>query len=225
MKSAAVLLVLAGLAHSATPESLLADAQKYLGRGDRSMTLAGQADGSLPRLRAIQRAKPQYKWALRKAMEGLGEMDPNVRAPLEQAKAKAARALLSILNEEAVYYHAHGKLDLARRRNAEALALAPDDVDANQVKDALVLGRPPAAAAARPSKAQPAQRAKATLGAYSVYNRYWVHYRSTRLWRQGDTRFMTRSPARTSPAVRGPFKSAPRAAGVRHVSTARIARR
>lgn len=104
-----------------------------LARGEKALAAAHDHVKGTKLLRALEAAKPHFKRARSLAARGL-EGAPGDEA-LAKAHADATNRLVAILNAETVIYLGRGNLSLAVKRNAEALALLPEDVRAKMLED------------------------------------------------------------------------------------------
>ena len=121
-------------------QSDLARGESLFAQAERQVRVAEGMDEALSRLRALQRAKPRFTWARQRALKGLARDDVkdletlNALAALEK---RAAGELVKVLNAETAHYLAGDARDLARKRNAEALEIAPEDRLALELKEAI----------------------------------------------------------------------------------------
>lgn len=131
MRVTALTLLLLASAVAADARSKRIEAS--LAKGEKALEAAREDAKGTKLLRALEAAKPHFRRARGLAARGL-EGAPGDEE-LAKAQADATKRLVAILNAETVIYLDRGSLSLATKRNAEALALLPEDARAKMLED------------------------------------------------------------------------------------------
>jgi len=108
--------------------------EKHVARGEKALAAAAKKEGT-KLLRVLESAKPHFRRAQAVVARALKKA-PEDEA-LRAAQAGVLERLVAILNAETVIYLDRGALSLAKKRNAEALKLLPQDDRAKELAEAI----------------------------------------------------------------------------------------